>query len=316
MKSVIKAALFSTALAVAGMAGGGVALAQNPCPGCGSQIPIKDVDKILGEAGIAHGLLRSTAMQFGQVNNYEIDATGMMADLEAATIGAPVPVTKVVWNVHQQHWAQRLDFQGPNTPRTIRVVKGQRAWNEAWREEDSKRGRIQKITTTPADANAAAMRGALTWMMPHAFLTQVIFASGKKCLEPAVKACTTPFTVANEGGKTVLTVEINGTPFRGTLDANKRVDMIETTVKLPSGASRKLVGRYTEYRAGEKGVAGMKQLSAEGAGALDKFHNGVFWPEKIVLEVDGAKAWDLTVTGGWNNPYTIYPEPELLARGQ
>jgi hypothetical protein len=53
---------------------------------------------------------------------------------------------------------------------------------------------------------------------------------------------------------------------------------------------------------------------ATGAKALDKFHSGVYWPEKITWDLDGTRVLDLTVTEGWNNPYTAYLDPEVLAQ--
>jgi hypothetical protein len=216
--------------------------------------------------------------------------------------------------VQQQQWAQRTDVEGPSYPRSIRVVKGKRAWDESWYSEKTKVGTLNKLKTAAAD-DKSAIRQALVWLEPHAFFTQVAFAAGKKCLEAANKPCTTPWSVKDEGGKTVLSVEIAGRTYTGSLDAKKRIGTVETTLPI-GGAQKKIVATYTGWRTGAQDTNNPKDLSAEGEKALDKFHNGVFWPEKIVWELDGAKVLDVTVEGGWGNPYSVYPEPELIAKAQ
>lgn len=313
--TTVKSTLLAAALAAAGLSTlPGTASAQSPCPLCGAQVPIKDIPKILGEAGTSMGLVRSQALQIGQINNYEMLAKGTMVDLEAATPGQPVEVSKFLWNVQQQQWAQRLEIEGPNLPRSIRVVKGKRAWDESWVSEKTKIGTVNKLRTAAAD-DKSAIRQVMVWLEPHAFFTQVAFAAGKKCMAEATKPCTTPWSVKDEGGKTILSVEISGRTFTGSLDAKKRIGSVETTIPV-GGSDKKIVATYTGWRTGAQDTNNPKDLSAEGENALDKFHNGVFWPEKIVWELDGKKVLDVTVQGGWGNPYTVYPEPELIAKAQ
>ena len=292
------------------------ALAQGPCPLCGSQVPVKDIDKNIRDTIEALGLVRSQLLTVGQMNNYEIVGSGTMVDLEADKLGAPVQINRYVFNAHQQLWASRQDFQGPNTPRTIRVVKGNRAWDESWYEEKTKSGSVNKLKTTPAD-KVADLRSTMLWLQPHMFISHVAFASGKKCMTPEVKACETKHSVAQENGRAVFTIEINGKTYKGVQDANKRIASVETKVTLPSGGGAKtLVAKYAGWRIGESDAPDLKNFAAMGDKALDKFHNGVFWPELVSFELDGQKVLDIRVAEGWNNPYTIFPEPELLAQGQ
>ncbi|MEJ1160576.1 hypothetical protein [Prosthecomicrobium sp. N25] len=306
--------IFALAASAAGALVSPAAWAQSPCPQCGSQVAIKDIPRILGEAGTAMGLVRSQQLLIGQVNNYEILGKGTMVDLEAPTLGQPVEVTRYVANVQQQQWASRVDFEGPSVPRKIRVVKGKRAWDESWYDEKTRTGVVQKLRTAPADA-AATLRGQLVWFEPHSFFTQVAFAAGKRCLTETVKPCTTAHSVTQEGGKTVMTVEINGVTYKGALDEKKRIGSVEATVSLPGGP-KLLQATYTGWRTGARDTNDPKDLSAEGDQALDKFHNGVFWPERITYTIEGRTVLDITVQGGWGNPYTVYPEPELIAKAQ
>ena len=98
------------------------------------------------------------------------------------------------------------------------------------------------------------------------------------------------------------------------MGADKRPERIETMLVLPGGAAKKIVAVYTDYRTGEAPDAGFG--TSYGQGALDKFHSGTYWPSHIVHELDGSKVLDLTVVEGWANPYQVFPEPELLAKGQ
>jgi hypothetical protein len=90
------------------------------------------------------------------------------------------------------------------------------------------------------------------------------------------------------------------------LGAENRPERVEATLVLPGGASKKVVSMYSGYRNGQ----------SLGQTALDKFHTGTYWPGRIVQEIDGAKVLDISLTEGWSNPYQIFPEPELLAKGK
>jgi hypothetical protein len=249
------------------------------------------------------GMVRTRALVIGQVNLPEYSGKGTMVDIEAATPGAAVEVSRYNYAVAIHLPAARLDFEGPQTLRTIRVVKGNRAWNEAWSDDKT------KLSTTPSDQ--AGYRGQMMWVQPHAFLHAAAFASGKKCLDG--KACTTPVKIAQENGKTVIELAINGHTYKAIMGADKRPETIETMLALPGGA-KKLVASYADYRTGEKPDAGYGL--AEGKDALDRFHSGTYWPSRLVHVLDGAKVLELTLTEGWANPYQIFPDPELLAKGQ
>ena len=316
MKPIFRIALIGAAVSAL-MSLSSAAFAQGPCPLCGSQVPIKDLDKTIAESASAHGLVRAIAQQIGQMNNYEYVGQGTMVDLEAASLGAPVPVSRYVYNAHQQMWASREEIIGADKKRTIRVVKGKRGWDETWYEEASKAGPVRKLKTAPVSEAVARLRGELMWLQPQMFLSHAAFAAAKKCMTPEIKACETKWSVATENGKSVINLEIEGRAYKGVLDDDKRVASVETTVNLPSGGgAKKIIAKYSGYRIGESAEKTMANFAAMGDKALDKFHNGVFWPSRVVFEMEGKSVLDLLISEGWNNPYTIYPEPELLAQGQ
>jgi hypothetical protein len=272
--------------------------------GWGPAVAVKDIDPVVRAAAEVMGMVRTRALIIGQVNLPEFVGKGTMVDLEAANPGPAVEISRYAFAIAVHIPASRLDFEGPQTPRTIRVVKNERAWNEAWNDSKTKLG------TSPSDN--ATYRAQMMWLSPHAFLHAAAFASAKKCLDG--KACTIPIRIAQEGGKPVVDMQLNGSAYKAVMGADKRPEQIEALVKLPGGASKKIVATYADYRTGEKPDAGFGL--AAGKDALDKYHSGTYWPSRIVHEVDGAKVLDLVVTEGWANPYVVFPEPELLAKGQ
>jgi hypothetical protein len=270
----------------------------------GPTIAVKDIDPVIRAAAEVLGIIRTRALVIGQVNLPEYVGKGTIVDLEATGAAQPVEVSRYTYAIALHLQASRLDFEGPQTPRTIRVVKGNRAWNESWNDDKT------KLSTSPS--SNAAYRSQLMWLSPHAFMHAAAFASGKKCLDG--KACNTPVKATQDGGRTVIEVEVNGTTYKATLGADKRPERIEAMVTMPGGGSKKLTASYADYRTGEKPDAGFGL--AEGKEALDKYHSGTYWPSRITHEVDGMKVLDLTITEGWANPYVVFPDPELLAKAQ
>jgi hypothetical protein len=283
-----------------------LAFAGNPASaqGWGPAVAAKDIDPVIRAATEVMGMVRTRGLVIGQVNLPEFVGKGTMVDLEAANPGPAVEVSRYAYAVAIHIPASRLDFEGPQTPRTIRVVKNDRAWNESWNEAKT------RLSTSPSAA--AAHRAQLMWLQPHAFLHAAAFASGKKCLDG--KACTTPIKIAQEGGKTVIEVDVNGRSYKATLGADKRPERIETILTMPGGGTKRIAAIFADYRAGAKPDAGFS--NAEGKDALDRFHSGTYWPSRLVHELEGTKVLELTVTEGWANPYQVFPEPELLAKSQ
>jgi len=299
VKVLARAVLFATA-AIAAAGGGDNASAQ----GWGPAVAVKDIDPAIRAAAEVMGMVRTRALVIGQVNLPEFTGKGTMVDLEAATPGQPVEISRLSYAIAIHIPASRLDFEGPQTPRTIRVVKSNRAWNEAWSDDKT------KLSTTPSDK--AAYRAQLMWLEPHAFIHAAAFASAKKCLDG--KACTTPIQVAKENGKTVIDVQVNGQSYKATLGADNRPERIETMITLPGGASKKITAMYSDYKTGGTPDAGFG--TSFGQDALDKYHSGTYWPSRVIHEVEGNKVLDITLTEGWANPYVVFPEPEQLAKGQ
>jgi hypothetical protein len=307
VRAILKSMYAATAVAVVAF-GADPAAAQAPFPvplsAWGPAVAVKDIDPAIRAAAEVLGVVRTRALVIGQVNLPEYVGKGTIVDLEATGAAQPVEVTRYAYAIALQLQASRLDFEGPQTSRTIRVVKGNRAWNESWSEDKT------KLSTSPS--SNATYRSQLMWLSPHAFLHAAAFASGKKCLDG--KACNTPVKVTQDGGRTTIETEVNGTTYKATLGADKRPERIEAMVTMPGGGSKKLVASYADYRTGEKPDGGFGL--AEGKEALDKYHSGTYWPSRVTHELDGVKVLDLTISEGWANPYVVFPDPELLAKAQ
>ena len=117
---------------------------------------VTDIDPVIRAAAEVMGMVRTRALVIGQVNLPEFAGKGTMVDLEAATPGQPVEITRYSYAVAIHIPASRLDFEGPKTPRTIRVVKINRAWNEAWNDDKT------RLSTAPSDN--AVYRARLMWL--------------------------------------------------------------------------------------------------------------------------------------------------------
>jgi len=231
VKAVAKAVLLA-AITVAAL-GVDKASAQ----GWGPAVGVKDIDPVIRAAAEVMGIVRTRGLVVGQVNLPEYVGTGTMVDMEAATPGESVEVSRYSYAVAIHLQASRLDYEGPQTPRKIRVVKGGRAWDEAWNEDKT------NLNTSPS--SSAAYRAQMIWLQPHAFLHAAAFASGKKCLDG--KACTTAVKVGTENGKPVIEVQVDGGPTRRRSEpTSARAD--RTMVTPPSGGSKKAVATYSDYR--------------------------------------------------------------------
>ena len=277
---------------------------QPPLQAWGPAVAVKDIDPAIRAAAEVLGIIRTRALIIGQVNLPEYVGKGTIVDLEATGAAQPVEVSRYTFAIALHMQASRVDFEGPQVPRTIRVVKGNRAWNESWSDDKT------KLSTSPS--SNAAYRSQLMWLSPHAFMHAAAFASAKKCLDG--KVCNTPVKVTQDDGRTTIEVDVSGTTYKATLGADKRPERIEAMVTMPGGGSKKLTASYADYRTGEKPDAGFGL--AEGKEALDKYHSGTYWPSRITHELDGKKVLDLTITQGWANPYVVFPDPELLAKAQ
>jgi hypothetical protein len=121
-------------------------------------------------------------------------------------------------------------------------------------------------------------------------------------------------------GDKTINVTGYGFDYVVTLDANDYPVSVQTTV---NGVP--MVATYSGYRDG-LGMGGQPSFDvvakliddgnidaiAESSGPLDKYRVGVFYPEKVTLQVGGRTVLDVNVTQGWSGRYSIFPDPELV----
>lgn len=247
------------------------------------------------------GLIRRGG-DVGLVNVVEFEARGMAADLESGSMDL-VPVEHYVYNVGLMVVATRMTVDWPDG-QTIRVAKGAptspdsgvlnvRGWDEAW---DGTR-----LNTSDVDEATANFRMQMAFLGPHAAMHAAAYADVGECMLTGTD-CDIPLEV-DEAAR-VINVTIYGHPYTITLGADLRPETIESDITFPDGSTHHVVATYYGYRNG----------FSLGQEALDRFHAGTFWPSRVTHEVDGTTTLDIIVTDGWSNPYTIYPDPELLAQ--
>jgi hypothetical protein len=316
MRSFSRVALAATIIAVAAA---GASYAQDRGP----QLPSNTIHPVLKNIAERMGLIRGIigTSTLGQVNLVEMVGTGSIADLEAANPGQPAPVREWRWAVSFNMnspggAASRMDYTNQAGQRTIRVVKGNRAWNEAWTATNRKTYYLEPaktLTTMPVDAAIATTRAQLIWTEPHAFIQAAAFAAARKT--PDGKDGNPRFEIGEEGGRRTITVEIYGNLYKATLGPApaERPLRIETDLKV-AGGTKKFIATFTDWRASDKPDDGFNPVI--GSNVLDKFHNGTYWPSTITWELGGAKVLEVTLSEGWANPYIVFPDPELLARVQ
>jgi hypothetical protein len=257
-------------------------------------VSVAGIDPQLRNTADLTGIVRANGVQVGVVNIMEYNAHGTITDWE--TPGAkPVDVDNFTFNVSLFDNASRITFQGQTVPLTTRVVRGTEAWDESWAKDGN-------LNATPADAKLVTVRRIMMWLEPHAFLHAAVFQANKKC--PDNSACASlpaPAVGKDATGKVTITANIEGNAYVATLGPDQRPAKIVTTV-----------GGHT-YEADYFGYRNGTSLGQE---ALDKMHNGTYWPSRVTFSVDNQKDLDVIVTAGWTNPYSIYPDPQQLAKEQ
>src|SRR3954469_19715296 len=146
--------LVAASIAIMTAIGAGNAFAQGICGDCGAQVAGPKIDPGIRKVAQERGLERTIGLLIGEIGIVEYVANGTMVDLDAATLGPAVPVSRYTYNVNMRLHASRLDTQNGNT-RSIRVVKDGKGWNEAWS------GDGKTLRATPVSADIATARSQL-----------------------------------------------------------------------------------------------------------------------------------------------------------
>ena len=241
-------------------------------------VSAQDVAATIEAAADALGMVRTVQRRMDSINTVEFSGTGTLR----------VPETARRWTEHEilsatigmsyyipaMRWDMTVISSDGSEQRTIHVVREDRAWNE---EEPG-------VNPTPVSGRTAA-RLRQIWLTPHGIIRAAVEAEAAR---PG------SVSVGSAGGKTTITVEVDGTPMTATLNDDNRPERVELMIDHP--------------------VLGPTQLAASYSGYMDWPILDVYFPSRIVHTLGDEVSLDLTVTEFFQNPYVVFPTPEQLAR--
>jgi hypothetical protein len=276
-----------------------------------------EVDKVLGAAGNGLQLIRLRTLIFGIVPRPVWVGVGSVVDIEANPAGQPMANARFEYAPDFRQAALRYDVTPASGNRIIRVVKGNKAWDEG-----PTPGMNPKDVT---DAKAIAIRQAMLWANPHAIVRAAAFTSKGLCpttTDGKIEKC--PDNKVSIEGDKVINLTLYGNTYKVTLDAQNRPATIATTIP----GVGPFVATFSGYRDGKgmtdptKGNPGAELIGtvrgdtldklAFATDVLDKYRYGLYYPGHVVHSLNGKTVLDVEVKAGFTNKYVIFPDPELL----
>ncbi len=238
----------------------------------------QSVAETIETAADALGMVRTVARRMDSINAVQFSGTGGMRvpqpdggwtsyDITNARIGMSYYIPAMRWDM------SRTQANG-SEQRTIHVVREGRTWDE---EEPG-------VNPTPVTGRTAE-RLRQIWLTPHGIIRAAVDAEA---------ANSGSVTVGSDGGRTTLSVTVDGTPMTAVLDADSRPERVTMMIDHP--------------------VLGRTPLTAHYSGYLDWQILDVYFPSRIVQTLGDETTLDLTITEFYQNPYIVFPTPEQLAR--
>lgn len=229
-------------------------------------------------AADALGMVRTVARRMDSINAVQFSATGGMRvpqsggdwtsyDVTNAKIGMSYYIPAMRWDM------TRTEANGSER-RTIEVVRENRTWDE----------QAPGVNPVPVTGQTAE-RLRQIWLTPHGIIRAAVDAEA---------ASPGSVTVGSEGGRTTLSVTVDGTRMTTVLNANNRPERVTMMIDHP--------------------VLGRTALTASYSGYIDWQILDVYFPSRIVQTLGDETTLDLTVTEYFQNPYIVFPTPEQLAR--
>lgn len=292
-------------------------------PAANTLVPPNDVSqcevpRLVAVAGNGLQLIRNRQLLFGIVPRPVIVGLGTAVDIEANPAGPAIPNVRYEYAPDYRQAALRYDIKPATGNRIIRVVKGDKAWDEG-----PNPGENPKDVT---DARIIAMRKVLVWVSPHAMVRAAAYTAKGLC--PTGGSVNAPakcpdHKVSVEGEK-VINLTLYGTNYKVTLDAQNRPASIETTL----GGMPFVASYPAGYRDGKgmtdpaKGNPGAELIGTQrgdtldelafATDVLDKYRYGLYYPIRIVHTLNGRTVLDVEVKAGFTNKYVIFPDPALV----
>lgn len=238
----------------------------------------QDAAATIEAAADALGMVRTVARRMDSINAVQFSGTGGLRLPQSNGDWASYDITDMTvgmsYYIPAMRWDMTRTLDDGSEQRTIRVVREDRAWDE---EEPG----VNPIPVT----GRTDRRLRQIWLTPHGIMRAAVEAEAAR---PG------SVSVGSAGGKTTLTVEVNGTPMTAMLNDDNRPERVELMIDHP--------------------VLGRTQLAASYSGYLDWPILDVYFPSRIVHTLGDEIALDLTVTEFFQNPYVVFPTPEQLAR--
>ena len=226
------------------------------------------------------------------VNGVMFTATGQLAEVTRAGIGAPLPAsitTEITYYPHSQGVARspgiRHDVTTQRKGGKQREAKQRQArQREVWAAADGQAwNEPEPGGKATAAASAAAARLAEIWMSPHGLIWAAVDKDGK-ALAPGVSSDV-------QGGKTVLTIPVGGMSIQARLNAEHRPEYVAARIKHPQLGTALLEFEYSDYRDFEMAY-------------------GVYFPARIVKKLNRRTVMDVSVNEYHTNPYSVFPLPQ------
>lgn len=246
-----------------------------------------DLKRVLYDMANSLGMLR-TVNELDSLMTVEAWGRGTMRAV-GATIGPEVQIKSYYAQIAYDFPGMRVEIVRADGQREIQVVSGTHAWNE-----------IDKFGAglEPGWGSAVPAMDAVTerllrlWTTPFG-VVKAARAAGEKTkvgVENGATVVTFPFVNGKPEQTSYLMVgELEGTPVKVTLDANRRPARVELRFR-----NRLYVTTFSNY--GDLNEADYKA--------------DIFVPARVVRTVDGQTVLDLTIDKtNTYNPYVIMPVP-------
>jgi hypothetical protein len=224
------------------------------------------------------GLVRGGQRNTTGFNVLEFTAVGTMAEPGADGTWHTYRLSKMVADSDFIIPASRVDLNlvdsAGKAKHEIRVVSGQKAWNE------EKPG----INGTPMPDTLVADRLREIWMTPQGAMWGALRAEEAK----------DNVMISNEGGRLVIRYPWHGDTVKITFDAGQRPERVEIKAHSHAYGDTTLVATYSGYK--------------DFQGYLAPF------PTKMTYKADDHVILDLNVTDAQVNPYVIFTTPENMLK--
>jgi hypothetical protein len=250
---------------------------------------------------------------------------GTWVDIEADPAGPALEVERYDIAPDWRIPALREDVLLANGDRIVRVVKGDRAWNES-----PAPGMNPEVVNDP---NIIALRTARMWMTPHGIVRAAAFTAKGLC--PTNDSQNTDDVVPCPDNSVEVdgdnfTVTIGGQTFDVTTDPaphgdNEYTHYVATITTTVNGME--IVRSFSDYADGKGtgdddsaaialiGIADYFEI-ARATTVRDEYRFGVYYPANMSETVNGNTTLEVTIESGWTNRFAIFPDPELVLANQ